>query len=310
MKRSFALLAALLLGLSLAAPALAQDASPAATPVPAPPFVTAPGLGLSEFDVVITDEGFDLPSSIPAGRYLVNVTNNASEAAAASFLMPPADWTLEQVQAAFAPPESEDAPPPDSTWLYRAPIAGGAGGAPGMTHQAVIDLQPGRWVVWGDDPGSAIPLAEVQVTGTMPSPLREVVAPVKITAISTGTGYDFVIEGEIVAGQQLIEFYNKTDQPHFVESLTSPVALDDAMFMELFMMEEGATPEPDSGLPAIEEIGENPSYITTISSGVKIWSVMDFQPGFHTIVCFVPDLNSPEGVPHAVEGMMEHVEVA
>jgi hypothetical protein len=288
------------------APALAQDA----TPEPAPPFVTSAGLGVSEFDIVVTDEGFDVPSSIPAGRYLVNVTNNASDAAAAAFFMPPADWTLEQVAAAFAPPESEDAPPPDFSWLYRAPIAGGAGGPPGGTYQAVIDLQPGRWVVWADDPGSAMPLAEVQVTGVMPAPLREIVPGVKITATSTGTGSDFAIDGEIVAGQQLVEFYNKTDQPHFVSSLISPVALTDEMFVSLFMMEEGATPEPDSGLPAMEEIVDNPSYITTISAGTKIWAVMDFQPGYHTLVCFVADLNSPEGLPHAAEGMIEQVEVA
>ena len=272
--------------------------------------MTSAGLGVSEFDIVVTDEGFDVPSSIPAGRYLVNVTNNASDAAAAAFFMPPADWTLEQVAAAFAPPESEDAPPPDFSWLYRAPIAGGAGGPPGGTYQAVIDLQPGRWVVWADDPGSAIPMAEVQVTGAMPDTLREIVPGGQDHGDQHGTGYDFAIDGEIVAGQQLVEFYNKTDQPHFVSSLISPVALTDEMFVSLFMMEEGATPEPDSGLPAMEEIVDNPSYITTISAGTKIWAVMDFQPGYHTLVCFVPDLNSPEGLPHAAEGMIEQVEVA
>jgi hypothetical protein len=313
MKRSFGLLVALLLALTMSAPvlALAQDATPEPAEA-APPFVTASGLGLSEFDIVVTDTGFDVPSSIPAGRYLINVTNNASDAAAAAFFMPPADWTLEQVQAAFAPPESEDAPPPNLSWLYRAPIAGGAGGPPGGTYQAVIDLQPGRWVVWGDDPDSPIPMTEVQVTGAMPDTLREVIPGVKITATSTGTGYDFAIDGEIVAGQQLVEFYNKTDQPHFVSSLISPVALTDEMFMSVLMGMSGedATPASDSGLPSMEEIVDNPSYITTISAGTKIWAVMDFQPGFHTLVCFVPDLNSPEGLPHAAEGMIEQVEVA
>jgi len=311
MKRLPGFVAALLLALGLAVPIAAQDATPAATPVAAPPFVTAPGLGVSEFDIVITDDGYDAPSSLPAGRFLVNVTNNASGPAAAAFLMPPAEWTLEQVQEAFAPPASEDAPPPDFSWLYRAPVAGGAGGLPGMTHQAVIVLSPGRWVIWGDDPGSTIPLAEVMVTGALPPTMSEIAAAtVTITAVSNATGYDFSIEGDIVAGQQLIKFVNKTDQPHFVSSVISPVALDDEQFMTLFMMEEGATPEPDSGLPAIEEIVENPSYITTVSAGVTIWSVMDFPAAFHTVACFVPELTSPEGLPHAVFGMIEHIEVA
>jgi hypothetical protein len=226
--------------------------------------------------------------------------------------MPPSDWTLEQVQQAFAPPESEDAPPPDFSWLLRAPVAGGAGGLPGMTHQAVIVLGPGRWVIWGDDPGSTVPLKEITVTGELPATMAEIAAAtVTITAISNSGGYDFSIEGDIVAGPQLVKFVNKTDQLHFVESLISPVALSDEQFQELFALEmAGATPAPDSGLPALEDIAENPSYITTISAGVTIWSVMDFPAGYHTVACFIPEITSPEGLPHAAFGMIEHIEVA
>jgi len=309
MKRSFGLLVALLLALAMPVAALSHDASPEAAE-PAPPFVTSAGLGVSEFDIVVTDDGFDVPSSIPAGRYLVNVTNNASDAASASFFMPPADWTLEQVQAAFAPPEGEDAPPPDFSWLYRSPIAGGASALPGATGQAVIDLQPGRWVVWGDDPESAIPMAEVQVTGAMPDTLRPMTPTVTITATSTGTGYGFDVIGDVVAGPQLVEFYNKTDQPHFVAAMVSPVPLDDDQFMQVMMGQEDGTPGPDSGLPSMEEMQFSPSGITAISAGLKIWAVMDFAPGHNIIVCFVTDLNSPEMLPHSAEGMFEQIEVA
>lgn len=302
MKRSFALLAALLLGLSLATPALAQDA----TPEPAPPFVTAPGLGVSEFDVTVSDDGFDLPSSIPAGRYLVNVTNAASAAASASFFMPPADWTLEQVQAALV---GDGTTPPNLSWLYHVPIAGGASAAPGATGQAVIDLAPGRWVVWGDDPSSTIPMAEVQVTGAMPDTLRPITPTVTITATSTETGYGFAVTGDVVAGPQLVEFYNKTDQPHFVTIMVSPVPLDDDQYMQLMSMGEDATPEPDSGLPSLDELQFNPSGIATVSAGVKIWTVVDFTSGHNIIACFVPDLNSPEMLPHSAEGMFEQIDV-
>lgn len=306
MKRTFGLVAALLLTLSMAAPALAQDA----TPVAAPPFVTASGLGVSEFDITVTDDGFDVPSSIPAGRYLVNVTVDASAPAAASFFMPPADWTMEQVQAAFVPAEGEEETGPDLSWLYHQPIAGGAMAAPGATGQAVIDLTPGRWVVWADDPASTIPMTEVQVTGAMPDTLRPITPTVTITALSTETGYDFAVTGDVVAGPQLVEFYNKTDQPHFVTALVSPVPLDDEQFMTLLMMEDGATPAPDSGLPSLDEIQFNPSGITTISAGTKIWAVMSFDSGYNVITCFVPDINSPEMLPHAAEGMFEMIEVS
>jgi hypothetical protein len=308
MKRSLDLLVALLLALTMSAPALAQDATPEAAE-PAPPFVTASGLGLSEFDVTVSDAGFDLPSSIPAGRYLVNVSIDTSEPAAASFFMPPADWTLEQVQAAFAPPEDDPEGEPNVAWLYDAPIAGGAMGAPGTTAQAVIDLSPGRWVVWADDPASAIPMTEVQVTGAMPDVLRPMTPTVTITATSTADGYGFAVTGDVVAGPQLVEFYNKTDQPHFVTTLVSPVPLDGDQFMQLLMLDEGATPAPDSGLPSLDEIQFSPSGITTVSAGVKIWAVVDFASGHNVIACYIPDLNSPEMVPHALEGMYAMIDV-
>ncbi len=112
-----------------------------------------------------------------------------------------------------------------------------------------------------------------------------------------------------MAGPQLVEFYNKTDQPHFVAALESPVPLDDDRFMQLLMMEDGATPAPDSGLPGMDEIQFSPSGITTVSAGVKIWAVVDFASGYNIITCFVADLNSPEMLPHAAEGMFEHIDV-
>jgi hypothetical protein len=305
-KRSFGFLVALVLALGMTLPALAQDATPVASPEAAPPFVTASALGVSEFDITVTDDGFDLPSSIPAGRYLINASINTSMPSAASFFMIPDGMTFADVQAAFAAGDETGA---GLSWIYHTTIAGGAMGAPGTVAQAVIDLPPGDWVVWADDPGSAIPMSEVQVTGAMPDTLREMAPTLTITATSNDTGYDFAVDGDVVAGPQLVEFYNKTDQPHFVAALVSPVPLDDEQFMGLLMMEEGATPLPDSGIPSLDEIQFSPSGITTISAGTKIWAVVDFMSGHNIITCFVTDPNSPEMAPHAAEGMFEQIDV-
>ncbi len=307
MKRSFGFLVALLLAMSMVAPALAQDATPAAEP--APPFVTASGLGVSEFDITVTDDGFDLPSSIPAGRYLVNVSVETSAPSAASFFMIPDGMTFADVQASFASLASADATGAEIDWIYHTTIAGGAMGAPGTVGQAVIDLPPGDWVVWADDPGSSVPIAEVQVTGAMPDTLRAITPTVTITATSSNTGYGFTVDGDIVAGPQLVEFYNKTDQPHFVAAITSPVPLDADQFMQLLMMPDGATPAPDSGLPGMEELSFNPSGITTVSAGMHIWSVVNFDSGHNILTCFVTDPNSPDMLPHAAEGMIAMVDV-
>lgn len=307
MKRSFGFLAAMMLALSLSVPALAQDASPAAEP--APPFVTASGLGLSKFDITVTDDGFDLPSSIPAGRYLVNVSVETSAPSAASFVQIPEGMTFADAQASLASQSDPDATGAELDWIYHTLIAGGAMGAPGTVGQAVIDLPPGDYMVWADDPGSAVPVAEVQVTGAMPDTLRAITPTVTITATSSNTGYGFTVDGDVVAGPQLVEFYNKTDQPHFVAVITSPVALDADQFMQLLMMPDGATPAPDSGLPGLEELGFSPSGITTVSAGVHIWSVVNFDSGNNILTCFVTDPNSPDMLPHAAEGMFAIVDV-
>ena len=48
--------------------------------------------------------------------------------------------------------ENEDRPP---EWYYQTAMAGGTGGDPGQTAQAIIDLTPGDWIAWAGYPGSA-----------------------------------------------------------------------------------------------------------------------------------------------------------
>lgn len=307
MKRFLVTIVALIVSLGLASPLLAQEGTPEA----APPFVTAPGLGVSEFDIVITDEAYDAPSTIPAGRYLVNVTNTTAEPAAAAFMMPDGEWVLDDIQAAFTASASADADPTALNWLYEAKIAGGASAMPGGLGQAVVILGPGHWIIWGDDPTAPTPLGEITVTGALPAAFPDLAAAtVTITAVSNATGYDIAVEGDVQAGPQLVKFYNKTDQPHFVESLVSPVPVNDDQIMQLIMMPDDATPEPGSGLPAPEEIMPAGRWIPLVSAGVMSWNVMDFASGTNVLICFVQDRYSPDGLPHAAEGMFETVEVA
>ncbi len=303
MRRIMTLGVAWMLSMLLIAPALAQDA----TPTSQEGGLSAADLGVGEIAITVFGNAFDAPAEVPAGRHLVSVTNRQADYAGASFLQPPADWTLEQTQEQMTLASSETAGPAELVWLFAIPVAGGAGANPGETAQAIVDLTPGRWVIWGDDPSSTLPLVEVMVTGDMPAELPEMPTDVTITAISTATGYDFAIDGTVVAGPQLVAFVNKTDQPHFISSMTTPGPLDDELFMALMMADESGTPPADLGFDP-NEIGPGPETVAT-SAGVTIWQVMDFPAGYVTLACWIPDINN-EGIPHAMEGMIEHIEVS
>ena len=130
-------------------------------------------LGLPTMDITVNADSFDgAPGGdVVAGRYLLTATvADELEYGAAAFMRPPAGMSAEDflTQAGVgggAPPEGaapEGSPPANEEdggeamqlplFVYQATMAGGAGGPGGTTSQAVIDLPPGEWILWGDDP--------------------------------------------------------------------------------------------------------------------------------------------------------------
>lgn len=279
----------------------AQDASPAA----APPLVTAAQLGLPELPVTRTATGYDLPATVAAGRYLVTLTNTTDDVAYAQFLEAPADRTVDQVKAEIDATNADTATEADFAWVYDATLVGGALAAGGQVGQGIVDLTPGHWLVF-DLRGEA-ELGELDVTGAMPVTLAEPASDTTFTAIGTATGYDFAIDGTLTAGVQLIKFVNKSDQPHFIYAFTSPVPLTDETFTAVMSLPDGATPAADSGLPSFDqlhEVGESP----VISAAKQTWWIVKLEPGHYTFTCWITDSRNP-GTPHAMEGMVEFVEV-
>ena len=274
--------------------ALALDATPTAAAL-----LTGEALGLPELALTLTDDAITGPGSVPAGRYLVTVANRSASYDAVQALLPPADLTVEEANARLVAMNGETSGYPEFAWIYSLPLAGGAEAQPGGSGQMVADLGPGRWMlttIFGSTPRTT----ELNVTGTMPAILPEVKAAATVTALGTADGYDFALDGTIASGPQIVRFVNKSDQPHFIGTFTTPAPLTDDQFMALAAMAEDATPEPDSGLPSMDEIGEGPA-TGVISAGATMWWIADFAPGNYTLVCWMPDT---DGTPHAMEGMI------
>src|SRR5680860_384350 len=209
---------------------LALSVAPLTAAQEEPALLTGEELGLPEIEITVTDEGWDAPSEIPAGRYLVTASyEGEQDFGTAAFLRLPDDWSIDDLNAHLAESEAatSDQPSdgttvndventvPDLEWLYELTLAGGVSPVSGGTAQGIIDLFPGEWAIWADSfTPAAVPLT---VTGQMPADLADPEASVTVTESSDGQSFDFSVTGEFTVGTQVIKVVNASNQPHFIE---------------------------------------------------------------------------------------------
>lgn len=284
-------------------------------------------LGLPELKITATDTGYEgLPATTAAGWYLMTLTVSGKNPASANFMQLPqgmsfADFQALMQSAAGTPAAgatmpaatamaagtpsaaANGAPPP---WYYQVYMPGGAGALPGQPIHSVIELRPGNYVLWGEDPTDPHRPQALTVTGTAPTTPPTPAAGVTIQEVNTAHGYAFQIVDTFKAGPQVVKVINDSDQPHQVVFFTSPVALTPAQAQQLVMMEPPATPLPGSGLPNPSEV-QPVAELVTQSSGTTVWTDVDLKPAHYIMACFVPDKTT--GMPHAAMGMVSVLDV-
>lgn len=307
---SFSLSLLLLTGSGTGA-AVAQDATPAAADAR-----FADTLGLPELTLTITDDEIaGLSAEVEAGRYVVSLTNEGSEPWAAGFIQLAEGRSVDDLAASVGMEERMAEASPESmpeedplAWLFDAYIAGGPGAEPGETSQVIVDLPPGDYAVWADDPEAPQAPVALTVTGEMPTDLPEPEADVTVTEVGTADGYAFEFDGDLVSGPQVMRVQNKSDQPHFLVLAGSPepITMDQVELLLTFDPESGATPSPDMPDP---ETFSQAAYAGIQSAGTTQWIAINLELGDYVAVCFVPDPNN-EGIPHALEGMADVITVA
>jgi len=292
--------------------AVAQDATPEASPVAESLFAN---LGLPELTVTATDEGFEVSESeVEAGRYLVHLVNETDNPdIAAGFVRLVDGKTLDDLsfaeEMASGTPMSEEMPDVDTfAWLYDTYVAGGV---TTDSDQGVIDLRGGEYGVWADNPTSPIAAAPLTVTGDADARIEGPEPEATVTIVEEGAGgegFKFTVTGEVTAGPQIVKILNASDQPHFVIGFHYPEEITIEQVMEFLMF------DPSSGAtPSAEMLDETlltfPIFAPTQSVGTTQWVEMDTEPGQLILVCFVPDPVAG-GIPHAFEGMVNLVPVA
>lgn len=291
-------------------------------------------LGLSTLDVTVTATGYEgIPETLEAGRYLVTVTvaGDAGEFGGGVAFIQPSDMTADEFLGLLSGPPDETGvgavpgtpideanattaeggemggPPPE---YFASTFAGGAFALTGQSAEIVLDLGPGEWIAWADDPESPQEPVVFEVTGEMPTDLVE---PESGATISMAEYVIEVTEGELTAGPQVIEITNVGAQPHFIVGTLGPDDLTEAQ-IGIVLEEEAAaemtgTPPVYSDLNPEEDFSfEGGFYTGTQSTGTTIWVPVTLEAGTYGLFCFFPDL--ADGMPHANKGMYTVVEVA
>lgn len=110
--------------------------------------------------------------------------------------------------------------------------------------------------------------------------------------------FAFGVTSTIDAGEQVWHIENVGHQWHEV----GIARLDEEMSLEeLTDMLMTMDPEADSSEDLPVEVV---FFFAPISPGEDAWVTLDLEPGTYGIACFLPDLESEEGTPHFIHGML------
>lgn len=261
-------------------------------------------LGLPALNVTVTADGFEgLPAELAAGRYLLTTSlADGVEFGAAGFASPPAGMTAEQLLEAIgggaaapsgspeaAAPEEMGAPP---AFVYQARFAGGAIASPAGPGQAVIDLGPGGWILWSDDPVATQKPRVFTVTGEMPADIPEPEADIAVGFVDFG----IEIGGALTAGEHLLRIENRGAQPHFLIAFSVPEGTTNDDIAAMLEAEMSGAATPAAGMEDV------PALVTVAQSiGTVAWIKATLEPGTYAGLCFIPTAGT--GLPHAMMGM-------
>jgi hypothetical protein len=207
------------------------------------------------------------------------------------------------IEGGVASPAAEGAEQEVPDFFYQSTLAGGTYSGPDQTTQVVLDLPPGDWVVWADDPEAPYQPVAFTATGEMPADLPE---PTASATLTMGEYVIKVTDGDITTGSQVIRVDNMGAQPHFIFAAHAPEGITGEDVEAILQADMTGTPaavgfDPDTDFQPLFGSGAQ-------STGTSQWVfVQDVPAGPLLMVCFFPDLG--DGMPHALHGMYAIIDV-
>ena len=245
--------------------------------------------------LTVNDDGYDIPEGLTAGRYAVSVVNNGSGPSHSSLGLLPDGVTQDEVMA-FMSTESDDLP----DWFVNAGYVGLPDWpAPGETRSGVVDLLAGNYFMF--DPFSARGAFTTVGAGEIPATEPESTGTVELTEMH------FILpEGGLPSGKSVLKISNIGAIPHEFQVLAVPEGTTADEIVALFALPFDATPIPGDPLSEMLANYQPVAASSIIGAGITSWIDADLQPGTYAVLCALP---FPDGVPHAMQGMIEIVTI-
>jgi hypothetical protein len=278
---------------SLALPRLAAAA-------PATPALAPADAELPQLTVTLTDNGFDFPQPLSAGRYAVTVVNAGTLTESHSGLGRIPDRVTDDQYA---------------TWLDSLARTDGTDGEtdalkfediefvgmpdwpqPGKPVTGVIDLAPGRYFLF--DPMGARGYLELTVHGNpidAPEPASDLTVTLHEMAIE-------LPDQALTTAPVRWKIENSGAMSHEVAVIPVSPDFTEESLHTLFALPEDATPPP--GFPAF--VYQPVAAIGILGKGQTSWLDVALAPGHYLAACFLP---FSTGYPHAIDGMYRFFEL-
>lgn len=259
-----------------------------------------PTLGLPELSFTVSQQGIEgVPTSIPAGTYLVN-WQATDVIGYLLFAQAPAGLTEDQLREQARAAGSNDQQ--QAGWVY----GGGSNADPGTTVQVVVTLEAGDWLVasshmvpggnWETDEIYEItPLTVTEATPTAATPVADLPADISVEI----PGLAFVLDKDTVGtGPKLWKFTNTGEQAHHVVITRTPKKVTSADIDQMLNgMMSGTPPAGDEWYTQSVWVG----YTALFSPGKTVYNEFDFAPGEYLLACYIADIET--GMPHLMMGM-------
>jgi hypothetical protein len=269
--------------------AASQDPSPAATDS------RLAESGYHELRIVVTDDGAEVPTEVPAGRVLVVLENQGTPDGPAAvsdvnILQVSDGITLDDLNAVMTSQEGGEIP----DWFSDITSVGGFNVVAGQTGFAVIDLEAGEWFI---GVGDFNPYAALTVTADADATAAPEGDPPSDVSVELGD-FSNDLPDRLPAGSQVWHVTNNGEQLHEIVLVRTPELLTVEQVMTIVTLPEGGTPPP--GVPDMSTFEFLPDVVKSISPGREIWVEPTLEPGNHVAICSTLD---PEtGMPHLLLG--------
>lgn len=265
--------------------------------------------GYPELTIRLTADGIEAPASASAGRTLLIEVNEEESPGHAFVLRIPDDVPEATINKALAGPAVADETP---EWFWRSEFLGnGDRAAPGRPAVALVDLEPGRYLV-GNPSRPTAEFARFEVTAaadTTDATATEPEADVVAELFEMG----FTLPDDVPSGRQVWKVRNTGAMLHEIAIFPVPASataeqITGAVSAELEVEFGG---DPAQARATIDALGpEWKDWSSNFVAGMGVlsprrtsWAQINLAPGTYGAVCFVPEPTSM--TPHLMMGMTE-----